>query len=48
MKKLFFLTALCSFTFFQSQSQVPTKKINERIIAEKQNEPTITAQQMQN
>jgi hypothetical protein len=43
MKKLFLLTALCSFTFFQLQAQVPTKKTTERIIAEKQNEPTIAA-----
>lgn len=43
MKKLFLLTAFCSFTLFQLQAQVPIKKTNERITAEKQNEPTMTA-----
>jgi hypothetical protein len=43
MKKLFLLTAFYSFTLVQLQAQVATKKTNERVIAEKQKEPTLTA-----
>jgi hypothetical protein len=42
MKKLFLLTALCSFTLLRLQAQVTIKKTTEKTIAEKQNEPGFT------
>jgi hypothetical protein len=43
MKKLLLLTALCSFTLLRLQAQVPVKKTNEKITAERQNNPNLTA-----
>jgi hypothetical protein len=43
MKKLMLLSLVCSVTLLRLQAQVPVQKTNERIIAEKQNEPVISA-----